>query len=317
MQVAVEGLEQRRHLSVDNSIRGSVFTDGSLVNPVLGRPPETPPVGAINPNLFRDLFGPDPPPTPPRDPVDPPPDPEPVEPAPAPVPVFIGTFGGSDRLEGTAPTTGAPFTLQLNVGSGQAFLRDGKLDLQLDGTQSRSTLTIRSKTPLTLGNVVVNGSLRSVRAPTANLSGAFAVRERLGAMHIGNVDGGTLTVGATMGKLSADGLSNARIITGAGVAAANEAGGLAGYESGSLGSISVRNVVVDTVVACGVEPGADGAYGTADDVGEGTGESRISSISIRGGVSGATTFTAAAFPRVAKLAARVRPASDGHFSLVL
>lgn len=231
---------------------------------------------------------------------------------------FIGSFGDNAKPLSYTTPSGARVSFRLRGGQGFALL-DGNnnLSLHLSGTNARSSLAISASGGsgrVTLGNVLVNGSIGSVVASNVDLAGTFSVQGAAGQVTLGNVAGGTLAATGNLGNITLAALSAGRILSGAnpggdGVfAGASDADDTFG--AGSIRSVRVRGAITGSVVGAGVNP-VDGVFGDGNDQIVGGTVSSIGSIAA-GSADANTRFEAGAFGK-ARLPSPVTPASDPRF----
>jgi uncharacterized delta-60 repeat protein len=242
-------------------------------------------------------------------------------PTPPPVPFGNGTgaFGGKTKIIAADPTTGALVTLQLNSGQGQAFVENGRIKIAVSGVTSKSTLTVKAKGGVALGDVAVSGSLKSVSAKTADLAGIMSATGSIGAVTLASISGGTIVSAGTITGLTANSVNNGKILAGTSFGANGIlGGGDDAFATASITKIAIKGAVAGSVFSAGANPGADGAYGTGDDTGNGGSSSIIKNLSIKSSTDSNTFFLAGAFPKTVKIPAKVTPAlgTDPRFKVV-
>lgn len=119
---------------------------------------------------------------------------------------LVGSFGQAGAARPTTLTfteAGTVVTISIRGGGGQAFRENGAIELDLSNTSPASALTIRTRGGtgrVRIGDVT-GGALRSITGRTADLTGAINLSGPLGTLALGNVNGGSLTVGGG-GQLS-------------------------------------------------------------------------------------------------------------------
>lgn len=230
------------------------------------------------------------------------------------IPVVEG-IGGRNKGSFADPSTGVPVVIQLNTGTAKVFFRDGRIDLVLDGTTSASTLNIKARGAVSLGDVTVNGSLRAFNGKTADLAGVMSASGSLGKTTLASMSAGSiLAASGTIAGITASSMSGAKVLAGTNLGADHAlGGGDDAFAAGSISRITVKGNVSGCVFAAGVNPGPAGAYGDSDDTSTG---GAMGPMSITGGTDPTTLFMASAFPKSAKLGGKVTPALDPRFKLL-
>lgn len=208
------------------------------------------------------------------------------------------------------------------VGGGgvvEATLNGDVVDLDVNGTGARSSLVVLAKrgtgdSRVALGDVRVNGALRAMVAPAADLRGTMAVAGPLGVAIIGNIAGGTLAASGGILVVRVRGnIDNGRLLAGLNLGGDGHVGG----GDDTLGAAVIAKVrvlgsVTGSVFAAGVGPGANGTFGDGDDVFAGA-PSGFISISTRGDVDDTTRFESGTFGKAQLGRFRVDPALDTRF----
>ena len=235
------------------------------------------------------------------------------DPTPNPARELIGQFGsgaGGRTIRFTA-NGGVPVTLTLSGGTGYAFRRDGDLvDLRLVDHGRGVSLSVRGGGGgrVWLGDVVTNGSIRKLTGKTADLFGTMSATGAIGSVALGNVTGTVSAAGGEIRSLSASSLTNARVLSGADVAAN-------AFAPGTIRRLTVAGAITSSLVGAGLDP-VNGTFGDADDrVLGGAAASVIDSVTARGGADEATRFVAAAFGR-ARLPRSVDVTTDPRFRVL-
>ena len=105
----------------------------------------------------------------------------------------FGTFDGRKGVKLTVDDlAGKPVTFALTgVGSGEVTGGSAFTDITLSGTDAKSVMTVTpaAKGETTVGNITVNGSIRSITAPTTSLAGDLQVTGLLAALSLNDVIG--------------------------------------------------------------------------------------------------------------------------------
>lgn len=234
------------------------------------------------------------------------------------IPAPTGTgFGGKTKATITDPGSGTPVTFSVTNGTAMAFVENGRITLELNNVNN-AAFTIKAKGAVTLGNVVVNGSLKSFNGKTANLSGVMAVTGSLGKTTLSNISGGTITSGGTIAGITVNSITNGKILAGTTLGSDLAfGGGDDNFAGAGITKISVKGAVTGaSVFAAGVNPGAGFVFGDGNDTGVGSGRI-IKAIAIKGAVDSTTRFEAAAFPKATKFGReKVTPLTDPRFVVV-
>jgi hypothetical protein len=230
---------------------------------------------------------------------------------------FIGSFGDSNgSLNYSA--AGVKVTFSLHGGQGFALVdASGNLSVHLTGTTSRSALTIRSTGGrATLGSGLINGSIGTINAPTADLVGTFSVQGAAKQVTLGNITGGTLAASGALGNVSLAALSSGKVLSGANPGADNVFAGAGdtddSFTVGSISSLRVRGAITASVIGAGANP-VNGVFGDGNDQIVGGTSSAIGSI-FAASADTDTRFEAGAFKTV-RIPGPVDPATDPRFVL--
>jgi hypothetical protein len=128
------------------------------------------------------------------------------------------TFGGGETLTFT-DADGTPVTLSIKgPGSGSVFFASAGSNaarIVLDGTTTASTLAFKGDT--SVGDLVVNGSLKSLGSKTTDLTGHIFVTGSVGKITFDDVTGATLNVAAGAATLTADQIQDLSIDAAGGI----------------------------------------------------------------------------------------------------
>jgi uncharacterized delta-60 repeat protein len=184
----------------------------------------------------------------------------------------IGSFGlitaGSRKAtKFVDPITGAIFTMK--GGSGRIFRGDdGRINLVLTDAGAGVSVSVKSKGRLALGDVIVNGNVRSMQVKFGDLSGTMFVTGNLLKLKLGAV-AGTIAAGAAIGVIQADSLAQAKILAGANLGDDAKLGGTDSngdtFNASAIRSLKVKGAISQSIVAAGLNP-IDGVFGNDDAV---------------------------------------------------
>ena len=83
----------------------------------------------------------------------------------------------------------APVSISVTHGRGYAFLDGGRIDLSLSGTTSASVLSIAGRGPAVLGDIIIQGSIRSILAPSTELAGTLSIAGHAGPIRLRRLTG--------------------------------------------------------------------------------------------------------------------------------
>jgi uncharacterized delta-60 repeat protein len=235
----------------------------------------------------------------------------------------LGSFGVSGRknVKLTVSINNVKVTLSITGGTGQAFLATNGLHLEIAAAARGATLTITCKggsRRVTLGDVTVTGTLRSLVNKSADLAGTLSTTGAIGTLSLGHVNGGTIASAGGISSLSVLSASDAQILAGANLGADGELGGSGSdadtFFAGSIRTFKVTGSLTNSVIAAGVNP-VDGTYLDGDDQLIGGASSVIRSVTVHS-IDASTRFVAGAF-RTANIPKKVKkPASDPHFEIL-
>jgi uncharacterized delta-60 repeat protein len=179
----------------------------------------------------------------------------------------VGTFGSVRPGEKPRALTytdadGTTITFALKNGSGTLTRgADGRLNLSLSNAAAGGTLGIRAKGGdgrVSLGDVMVGGTLRSLVLKTGDLSGTLFASGSIGKVVLGDVSG-TVATGGSIGSVVARKLTGARVMAGAALGADGKAGGAGAnadsFNAAALGAVKADSIAGSTFSA-GVNPAA-------------------------------------------------------------
>jgi hypothetical protein len=240
---------------------------------------------------------------------------------------LLGKFGSVNGKNKRLMFTDADGTIVSLVlkggGAGQAFYDGSNVDLVLSGTTASSSLSIKTRGgdgKLSVRNIASDGSLRSIKAPGMDLTGALSVAGELGKVSLASLSG-TIAAAGSIAALSAGGdLSGAMILAGANLGSDGKLGGSGpaadSFASATIGRVKVAGQAQGSVLAAGVSPGPDGIYLDHDDQLIGGSSSRIQSIAIKGGTDNSTRFVAGAIGKV-RLPTKIDPSVDSRIETML
>lgn len=222
----------------------------------------------------------------------------------------IGTFGvvnGKRKSLTLTDADGTRITLTLAGGTATAYQSGDLLTLAVNDMGGGVSLSITGTGGdgrITLGDVMISGTLRSLVARTADLSGTLHVTGASGRLTLGNISGkiicadslASLTAGDLSGSISATGvlgrlrlakvsgtiasargiigaifatsLTNAHILSGANLGADGALGGSGGnadtFGPGTIGAILVAGDITSSFIGAGVDP-VDHTFGNSND----------------------------------------------------
>ena len=237
----------------------------------------------------------------------------------------LGTFGVANGKRSTLTATdadGTRLTFSASRGSGVAYVTPaGVINLTINDDSGGAAVTIRTAGGadgrVTLGDVSVGGSLRSLTARTADLTGTLFVSGSITRLALGNVAGGTVAAAGSIASANLASLSDARVMSGAGLGAHGQLGGEGAdadsFIAGSIGTLRVLGPIERSTVSAGLDP-VDGVFNNDDDRVVGAAESVIRSVAARG-ADAASRFIAGRIVAL-KLPGIVDLASDGRVTLL-
>jgi hypothetical protein len=231
---------------------------------------------------------------------------------------LVGAFGGSSGTLRFTESDGTRVTFRLNRGHGYLFTdSSGNLELRLNATTTASTLNITASggsRRVSLSNVSVNGSLASINATSADITGTFAVSGEVKRVNVGTINGGTFSAGAAIGNMIVASLTNAKVLSGAMPGPDNAFAGSGDtddvFSSGAINNLVVRGAITNSIIGAGVNPN-DGVFGNGNDTIISGAASRIGTLRAATADS-ASHFEAGAFGKVF-LPQPVNPTTDSRF----
>jgi hypothetical protein len=226
--------------------------------------------------------------------------------------------GKKTRLSWT-DADGTVAQIVLAGGTGTAYTSDGNtLRLAITDGGAGGKLSIKARGGngrIVLGDVTVTGSIKSLSAKPADVTGALFATGAIGNVTVGNLAAGTIaSATGLIGNISAFSLSDARILSGANLGSdAHIGGGDDSFAGGSIKAVKVTGNVSASVIGAGYDDGGDGDFLDGDNsVRPG---STVRSISAKGGADNASRFAASTFGTV-RIPTKVDPATDARFDLV-
>lgn len=230
---------------------------------------------------------------------------------------LVGTFS-SAPLKYTEPD-GTRATFHISKGYGSLFIdSNGDLELRLSDTTTASVLSITASggsRRVALASVSDNGSLGSIVATNADVTGMFSVSGSVNHVTLGNLNGGTFAASGAIGTMRVASLTNAFVLSGASPGPQNIFGaGVTGtsFAAGSIKSLVVTGAITNSVVGAGVDP-VDGVFGNGNDTIIGGATSRINTLRAATADS-ASRFEAGAFGTV-RLPELIDPTTDSRFQV--
>lgn len=230
---------------------------------------------------------------------------------------LVGTFS-SAPLKYTEPD-GTRATFHISKGYGSLFIdSNGDLELRLSDTTTASVLSITASgggRRVALASVSDNGSLGSIVATNADITGMFSVSGSVNHVTLGNLNGGTFAASGAIGTMRVASLTNAFVLSGASPGPQNIFGaGVTGssFAAGSIKSLVVTGAITNSVVGAGVDP-VDGVFGNGNDTIIGGAASRINTLRAATADS-ASRFEAGAFGTV-RLPELIDPTTDSRFQV--
>ena len=141
--------------------------------------------------------------------------------------------------------------------------------------------THKGNNTLELSNVSVTGSLKSMTAKTANLTGTLAVSGTIGTLALGAVTGTIAAAGGSIAALTAASLTDANILSGANLSSTGDT-----YAAGSIGSLTVSGTVTGSLIGAGYNASTTAVLGGESSV--------IHTIVVKKSVDSTTRFIAGA-----------------------
>jgi len=214
---------------------------------------------------------------------------------------LLGRFGavdGKNKKLRFIDSDGTVITLNLKGGSGQAYYDGSSVDLVLSGVNDNSRLKVNTAGGdgrLRLRNVKVDGALKNITAPTADLTGTFWVGGNVSKLSFGTV-GGTIAASGSIGTLLIGGNADrATVLAGAHLGSDYRLGGTGAsadtFSTASINKIDVRGEAIGSLFGAGLNRG-NNVFLDNDDTVEGGDTSRINLIRVRKGIDATTRFVA-------------------------
>jgi uncharacterized delta-60 repeat protein len=234
----------------------------------------------------------------------------------------LGTFGVANGKRTTLTATdgdGTKIVFSASRGSGTVYVSGGKYNVMLsDGAGGASAVikTSGGDGHAKLGDVVVSGTLRSLSAKNADLSGTLFSSGSIGNLALGDLTGNVVAAGA-VGRVSLRGMKGARVMSGAGLGSDGKLGGTASdadsFAAGSIASVRVAGPVEASTISAGLDP-VDGVFNNDDDTVIGGEQSLIRSVVARS-ADATSRFIAGKIVSL-KLPASVKLAEDERVDIV-
>ncbi|HEX4123949.1 MAG TPA: hypothetical protein VHY37_04420 [Tepidisphaeraceae bacterium] len=217
----------------------------------------------------------------------------------------IGTFGGSGKAAHFSLTTAAGTAVAMTLTGGTATVyQDGSgYDLTVTASPGAGAALVvntrKGDKTVDLNNITVTGTLKSMTAKSASLTGTFAVSGDIGKLNAGAITGTIASAGGLISAITAATLSDATILSGANLSSSGDF-----YASGSIGSITVTGAITDSLIGAGYNASNNAVLGGESSV--------IHTIVAKKGADADTRFIAGAFG-TAKLPKPVAISTDPRF----
>ncbi|HET6248007.1 MAG TPA: Ig-like domain repeat protein [Tepidisphaeraceae bacterium] len=268
-------------------------------------------------------------------------------------PISVGVISSNKQYSAPPITLLNGTVVKVTVAGGAGTLTHvgNEIDLTLSGTPKVTFHTKGGENSFTLYNVTAASGIRSLIAPTANLTGTLTVPGTLSTLRLNDISGSVIAAGgiarlnagnvsgsvsvagilgnaklaavsgviaaAKINTLSATTFSDAQILAGVTLGSDGLLGGVGTaadtYSAGQILALHVSGPVTDSIIAAGAGPGTDGVFGTSDDTLANGLPSRIGSISTKGNVDSMTRFESAMLPKIVHIPGRVVTGGDGRF----
>jgi uncharacterized delta-60 repeat protein len=236
--------------------------------------------------------------------------------------VQIGTFGLVDGVpQKLQYTDGDNTTMMFTVtgGMGTAFLgSDNRINLELTG--AGLVVNVKGKGGdgrIALGNVTVNGVLKSMSVKNGDLGGMLCATGSIGKVTLGAVQNASICSTGNIGTITVANLTNSRVMAGANLGADNAFGGANAnadsYSAANIGTLKVNGQITDSTVSAGLDP-VDATFFDNDDRILGGMASFIKTITAKG-ADASSRFYAGSFIK-AKLGTRIEPENDSRFRIL-
>jgi len=237
----------------------------------------------------------------------------------------IGRFGtvsgDADRHFTFHTHDGTSVTFSLTgAGVGEVLEGEKGPSIRLHSTDERSMaqiLTTGGSGQLSIEHVTIDGPLGALIASTADLVGGFAAQGPVGSVAVRALDGGTISAPSIRGMTILGNVNQGTLLVGAQLGNDGRIGG-AGDESdvfgpGSIASLYVGGSMRGSIVRIGQDP-VDGTFDNGNDALQGGRDSAMTFIRIEGALSDDTRFVGGAFPATIQLAGeRIPVEGDGRF----
>jgi hypothetical protein len=192
--------------------------------------------------------------------------------------------------------------MTLTGGTATVYPDSAGYDLTITASTPAAALTVTTKkgnNTLELANITVTGSIKSMTAKTANLTGTLAVSGTIGTLVLHAVSGTIASGGGSIAAITAATLTDANILSGANLTSSGDT-----YSAGSIGSLTVTGAVTDSLIGAGYNASNNAVIGGEASV--------IHTIVVKQGADANTRFIAGAFG-TAKLPKPVNIPSDPRF----
>lgn len=199
----------------------------------------------------------------------------------------VGTFGTGTDGKRTALTLtdadGTRFTLSASRGSGRVYLSGGRYNLMVSDAAGGAAVTMKSAGGdgrVSLGAVMIGGTLRSFTAKTADVAGTLYASGSIGKLAMGQLTG-IIAAAGSIGTVSLASMTGARVMSAASLGADGKLGGTGAdadtFGPGSIAALRVAGAIQASTVSAGLDP-VDGVFNNADDRVVGGASSAIRSV---------------------------------------
>jgi uncharacterized delta-60 repeat protein len=273
---------------------------------------------------------------------------------------LLGSFGvvnGKVKSFSVTDADGTKITFTLTGGTGQVFQSGSVYNITINDLGKGVVVKITGKGGdgrVSLGDVTISGTLRSMTASNSDVSGTLHVTGAIGTANLGNISGGVWS-GAGIANLSALDLTgdvfstgamgkvkfrkiagtiasgggaiasvtgasmdSARILAGANLGADGAVGGSGAdadtYGPGAIGSVKIAGAITSSFIGAGVNP-VDQTFGNANDTLAGSGASDLIKVISARSADQATRFEAGALGK-ALLPKLVNATQDPRFRVL-
>jgi hypothetical protein len=217
----------------------------------------------------------------------------------------LGTFGGRGKAAHYSLTTAAGTAVAMTLTGGTATIYQDNSGYDLVITASTgpgavlSVTTHKGTNSVELANISVTGSIKSITAKSASLTGAMAVSGTIGTLALGAINGTIGCAGGSIGAITAASLTDANILSGANLSSNGNF-----YAAGSIGSLTVTGSVTHSLIGAGYNANNNQVLGGTSSV--------IHTIVVKKTTDSSTQFIAGAFG-TAKLPKPIHIATDPRF----